>query len=209
MYIGMHYNVYTGALQCILPISIVYHVPIHWVTPSYTLGCTPIYIVLHFVSHNVYRSMLPNVYTCYTMYIPIYIGYTHCVTFAYTLCCKPYTLCCISCHTMYIKYMLPNVYTCYTMYIPMYIVYIHCIHCVASHIHCVTFFVTQCIYKNMLHNVYASKCTTMYIHNVYKMQHNVYTPPYIDHPPKRGYIHCVAFYIHCVAFRYTLQVSIW
>ena len=157
------------------------------------------------------------------MYIPVHYN----VYFRYPLCtmylyiglhlhihwgAHLYTLCCISCHTMYIN-------TCYPMYIHVtqcisqytlciYIVLHLHIHCVASHIHCVTFFVTQCIYKNMLHNVYASKCTTMYIHNVYKMQHNVYTPPYIDHPPKRGYIHCVAFYIHCVAFRYTLQVSI-
>ena len=143
---------------------------IHWV---YTLCyiciyivLQAIYIVLHFVSHNVYK-----------------IHVTQCI----------YML-----HNVY-----PNIHCVYTLcYICIYIV-LQAIYIVLH------FFVTQCIYKNMLHNVYASKCTTMYIHNVYKMQHNVYTPPYIDHQPKRGYIHCVAFYIHCVAFRYTLQVSIW
>ena len=104
MYIGMHYNVYTGALQCIYLISIVYRVDIHWVAPPYTLGCTPIYILLYFMSHNVYSYMLPNVYTHVTQRIceytfGIYIGeqvyihwvtcHIHCVTFV--------------CHTMYIQ----------------------------------------------------------------------------------------------------------
>ena len=104
MYIGMHYNVYTGALQCIYLISIVYRVDIHWVAPPYTLGCTPIYILLYFMSHNVYSYMLPNVYTHVTQRIceytfGIYIGeqvyihwvtcHIHCVTFF--------------CHTMYIQ----------------------------------------------------------------------------------------------------------
>ena len=75
--------------------------------------------------------MLPNVYTCYTMYIPIYIVYIHCVTFAYTLCCKPYTLCYIflshnvytrTCYTMYMR---PNALQCiYTMYIKCNTMYI-------------------------------------------------------------------------------------
>ena len=130
----MHYNVYTqcisNALQCIYRCTTMYITDIHCVPCTYTLGYTSIYIGVHTYIHCVAfcvtqcnRSMLPNVYTCYTMYIPIYIVYIHCVTFAYTLCCKPYTLCYIFCHTMYIE---EHVTQC--IYVQMhYNVYTQCI----------------------------------------------------------------------------------
>ena len=131
------HNVYRNALQCIYRHTTMCTSDIHCI---YTLGYICIYIVLHFVSHNVYTFFMLHVTQC------IYI-----------------------CHPMYIQYTL-------CIYIGL---HLH-IHCVATHIHCVTFFVTQCISKKMLPNVYTSKCTTMYIPNVYKMQHNVYPTLYID-----------------------------
>ena len=102
-----------------------------------------------------------------------------------------YTFCCISCHTMYIV-------TCYPMYIhmlPNVYVNIHLVYtlgnrCIYIGLHAIYIvlhlFVTQCIYNDMLPNVYTSECTTMYIHNVYKMQHNVYQPIYIVCGVKKG-----------------------
>ena len=152
-----------------------------------------------------------------------------------------YTFCCISCHTMYIV-------TCYPMYIhmlPNVYVNIHwvytlgyrCIYIGLDAIYIVLhFFVTQCIYNDMLPNVYTSECTTMYIHNVYKMQHNVYQPIYIVCGVKKGVytlgnslytLCCICIYIwgvdwvtwylytlwytsniHCVACLYTLGIYI-
>ena len=173
--------------------------------------------------HNVYRNALQCIYPmyiyCTTMYIPVHYN----VYFRYPLCtmylyiglhlnihwgAHLYTLCCILCHTMYIDPCYP-MYIHVTQCISQYTLGIHIvlhlhIHCVASHIHCVTFFVTQCIYKNMFHNVYTSKCTTMYIRTCYRMYikcNTMYQPPNIVEHAKKGYIHCVAFYIHCV---YTL-----
>ena len=116
MYIGMHYNVYTCYTMYIvfyvnmLPNVYIFVTQcifnIHWVyTLGYIciyIGLHDIYIVLHFVSHNVYRKkcypmyirqnalqcISPMYIKCNTMYIPPYTftdeqkeGYIHWVTF--------------------------------------------------------------------------------------------------------------------------------
>ena len=128
MYIEMHYNVYTDTLQCMHPIYIV---DIRWVTS--------VYIVLYFVSHNVYIftcNLLPNVYLytfvtqcilnihwVYTFgYICIYIGLQDIYIVLYFLSHNVYRK---ICYPMYIRQntlqcISPMYIKCNTMYIPPY-----------------------------------------------------------------------------------------
>ena len=117
-------------------------------------------------------------------------SHIHCVTFFVTQCIYFFvTQCIYICYQMYIQYTLG-------IYIGLH----PNIHWVARHIHWVAFFVTQCIYKKMLPNVYTSKCTAMYIPNVYKMQHNVYPTLYIQGRAKRGVytLGCILYTFGCI-----------
>ena len=71
MYIGLSPNVYS-----------IYIGDIHWDTPVYTLGCTCIYISLHFMSPNVYT------WTCHPMYIRKNVP--QCISPMYIKCCPMY-----------------------------------------------------------------------------------------------------------------------
>ena len=218
MYIRMHYNVYaccttmyihnvyTDTLQCIHPISIV---DIRWVTPAYTLGCTPLYIVLHFVSHNVYIfyvNMLPNVYTFVTQCI-------FNIHWVYTLgCIRIY----IGLQDIYIvlRFLSHNVYTkkCYPMYIRQ-----NALQCISPmYIKCNTMYIPPYTFHSStkrgiyigLHFIYIGlhfdihlRCTLGCMVLGYIVVHFLYTLCniliYI------GYIHCVTFlplYIHWVTY---------
>ena len=144
-----------------------------------------------------YKAIYVVCITLYTFgFMYIYVGlhvYIHWVTYmspnVYTLHTSNASQCIYICHPMYIQYTLG-------IYIGLH----PNIHWVARHIHWVAFFVTQCISKKMLPNVYTSKCTAMYIPNVYKMQHNVYPTLYIQGRAKRGVytLGCILYTFGCI-----------
>ena len=171
MYIRMHYNVYTHALQYIYPMYILMHYNV------YTHVLQSMYIEMHY---NVYTDTLQCMH-------PIYIVYIRWVTFVYTLCC-------ISCHTMYIYFacnLLPNVYTFVTQCIfNIHWVYTFgyiCIYIGLQDIYIVLHFMSHNVYRKICYPMYIRQNALQCISPMYIKCNTMYIPPYtFTDTTKRG-----------------------